>query len=139
MSTQQISIPEDLLRLKASADLESVSLSSLARKGTSVLQKILSTAQAVVVKVQGQGAMVTLSQGQYDEMVALIDQLQQLQNEQSDDGFTQALSQHFDELVADMNRPGAAQATNAVLFGSPASLNETYRPGDTETHTKSGN
>lgn len=130
MQTERITIPEDLLRLKPFADLDSVSMSSLARKGTSVLQQIISTAQAVAVKIQGQGAMVTLSQRQYDEMVALI---HQLHAEHVDDGFTQALSQRFDKLVAHMNQPGAAQATDAVLFGDPASLNNTYRPGATES------
>lgn len=130
MSDKRITIPEDLLHLKPSDALESVSMSKLARKGTSVLQQILATAQAVSVKIQGQGAMVTVSQRQYDEMVALI---RQLQEEKSEDGFIQTLSQRFDRLIASMDQPGAAQATETALFGDPASLNKTYRPGVTES------
>jgi len=130
MSAEQITIPEDLLHLKPSNALESVSMSKLARTGTAVLRQITATAQAVHVKVQGQGAMVTVSQRQYDEMVELI---RQLQAETSDDGFTRVLGRRFDDLLAKMNRPGAAQATDGALFGDPASLNETYRPGETES------
>jgi hypothetical protein len=32
-----------------------------------------------------------------------------------------------------MNRPGAANATGEALFGEPAELDRTYRPGATET------
>ena len=130
MSAEQITIPEDLLHLKPSNALESVSMSKLARTGTAVLRQITATAQAVNVKVQGQGAMVTVSQRQYDEMVELI---RQLRAETSDDGFTRVLGQRFADLVAKMNRPGSAQATDAALFGAPVSLNETYRPGETES------
>lgn len=130
MSVERITIPEDLLRLKPSDALESVSMSRLARTGTAVLRQITATAEAVTVKVQGQGAMVTLSQHQYDEMVQLI---RRIQEEKSEDGFPQMLSQQFDQLVAGMNRPEAAQATEAALFGDPAALNKTYRPGTTET------
>lgn len=132
MRHDDIVIPKDLLRLKHSADLESVSMSSLARKGTLVLQQVVATAQAVMVKIQGHGAMVTVSQRQYDEMVDLIHRLQQ--DDKDGDDFTQALSQRFDALVARMNQPGAAQATETALFSSPASLNKTYRPGTTETN-----
>ena len=129
MSSPPISIPDDLLQLKPSDDLESVSMSRLARTGTAVLRQLTATAQAVAVKVQGQGAMVTLSQRQYDEMVALIGQLR---DAQSDDGFTEALRQEFDELVTQMNRPGASEATGRALSGDPASLNDSYQPGATE-------
>ena len=130
MSADHITIPEDLLQLKPSDALQSVSMSQLARTGTTVLRQITATSQAVTVKVQGQGAMVTMSQRQYDEMIALIRRIQQ---ETSGDGFTQVLSQRFDELVAGMNRPGAAQAIDTALFGDPAALNKSYRPGATET------
>ena len=130
MSAEPITIPEDLLNLKPSEALESVSMSTLARTGTAVLRKITATAQAVTVNIQGQGAMVTVSQRQYDEMVELI---QQLQEKKSDDGFTEALSQRFDELIAGMNRSGGARATDAALFGDPASLNNSYQPGATES------
>ena len=130
MSADHITIPEDLLQLKPSDALQSVSMSQLARTGTTVLRQITATSQAVTVKVQGQGAMVTMSQRQYDEMIALIRRIQQ---ETSGDGFTQVLSQRFDELVAGINRPGAAQAIDTALFGDPAALNKSYRPGATET------
>jgi len=130
MSAHTINIPDDLLQLKPSDALESVSMSKLARAGTAVLRKITASAQAVTVKVQGQGAMVTLSQHQYDEIVTLI---QRLQAEKSDDGFTQALGQRFDDLIVKMGRPGSAEATNAVLFGDSVSLNQSYRPGVTES------
>jgi len=129
MPTDRITIPEDLLRLQPSAALESVSMSTLARTGTAVLQHILSTAQAVAVKIQGQGAMVTLSQRQYDEMIDLIRKLQQ---EQEDDGFTRGLSRRFDALTAQMNRPGANHAVDTALFGDVDSLNQSYGPGSTE-------
>ena len=130
MRTEDIVIPEDLLRLKHSNELENVSMSRLARKGTSVLLRIMATAQAVMVKIQGHGAMVTVSQRQYDEIVDLIHRLHQ---DAARDDFTQTLGQRFDALVAGMNQPGVARATEATLFGDPASLNKTYHPGTTET------
>lgn len=130
MSSAKITIPEDLLRLKPFNALESVPMSSLARKGTLVLQKVTSTAQAVAIKIQGQGAMVTLSQRQYEEMIELI---HTLDAEKPRDEFIQSLSQHFDELMTQMNQPGGAQATEAALFGDTAALNKTYKPGVTET------
>jgi hypothetical protein len=130
MRTEDIMIPEDLLQLKHSTELENVSMSSLARKGTSVLQRIMATAQAVMVRIQGHGAMVTVSQRQYDEMVDLIHRLRQ---DQAGDNFTRTMSQRFDALVAGLNQPDVAQATEAALFSDPASLNKTYRPGATET------
>jgi len=130
MASQSILIPDDLLRLKPSEALESVSLSTLARRGTAVLQQMTSTAQAVAVKVQGQAAMVTISQRQYDEMLALIHQLQE---EQEDDGFARALSRRFDDLAAQMSEPGAASATDDALFGDPDALARAYRPGATES------
>ena len=130
MRTEDIMIPEDLLRLKHSTELENVSMSSLARKGTSVLQRIIATAQAVLVKIQGHGAMVTVSQRQYDEIVDLIQRLQQAR---SGDDFTQDLGRRFDALVAGMNQPGALRRTEAALFDDPVSLNKTYHPGTTET------
>ena len=129
MAAERIKIPEDLLCLKPSEALESVSMSKLARTGTAVLRQLTASAQAVTVKIQGQGAMVTVSQRQYDEMVELI---RRLHENEGDDGFARTLSQRFDELVAGMNRPGAAQATDAALFGEPDKLNSNYRPGATE-------
>ena len=126
----QIRIHEDLLHLKTSDALEHVSMSQLARQGTAVLRMIRETAQAVTVSIQGQDAMVTVPRRQYDEMVALI---QQMQDVESGDGFELALAQKFDCLVAEMNRPGAADTTTAALFGDPADLNRNYRPGTTET------
>lgn len=132
MSSGKITIPEDLLQLKPFDALDSVPMSSLARKGTSVLQQVMSTAQAVAIKIQGQGAMVTISQHQYDEMIELIHTINE---EESKDGFIQSLSQQFDDLMIQMNQPGAAQATEASLFGDADTLNKAYRPGVTETKT----
>lgn len=129
MSSDNITIPDDLLCLKPFAALESVPMSKLARKGTSVLQQVVSKAQAVAIEVQGQGAMVTLSQHQYEEMVELI---QALNVEKSNSGFIQSLTQQFDTLMQQMNQPDAAQATQAALFGDPDSFNKTYQPGSTE-------
>jgi hypothetical protein len=129
MFSRHITIPDDLLHLKTSDLLESISMSKLARTGTSVLRRITASAQAVSVKVQGQGAMVTVSQHQYNEIVELIRQIQEAQDK---DDFTELLSQRFDELVEDMNRPGAEQAMGEALFADPASLNANYRPGTTE-------
>ena len=129
MAADKITISEDLLCLKPFDALDSVPMSKLARKGTSVLQKVVSTAQAVAVKVQGQGAMVTISQRQYDEMVELI---QAISEENSRDGFIQSLNQQFDELLVRMNEPGAAQAAEAALFADPSALNKAYQPGVTE-------
>jgi len=130
MSSTKITIPEDLLRLKPSNALDSLSMSSLARKGTSVLQQVTSTAQAVSIKIQGQGAMVTLSQHQYDEMIELI---HTLYTEKPRDEFIQSLSEQFDDLMIRMNQPDAAQATETALFGDTDALNKTYQPGVTET------
>ncbi|MES9850330.1 MAG: hypothetical protein ABW170_00675 [Candidatus Thiodiazotropha sp. L084R] len=129
MYSRAITIPEDLLHLKPSDTLESVSMSKLARTGTSVLRQVIATSQAVAVKVQGQGAMVTVSQHQYDEMVELI---RQIQEDEDESDFTRLLSLRFDELVDDMNQPGAAEAIDAALFTDPATLNDNYRPGATE-------
>ena len=130
MSAERVPIPEDLLHLKLSDKLDSVSMSQLARHGSAILRKLMTTEQAVAVKVQGQGAMVTVSQRQYDELVTLVSRLQE---ERAEDGFTQVLGQQFDRLVAAMNRPGAANATGEALFGEPAELDRTYRPGATES------
>jgi len=130
MPFSRISIPDDLMDLKPSSDLQSVSMSSLARKGTAVLRQLTDTAQAVAVRIQGHGSMVTMSQRQYDEMVAL---LQQLRQSSSDDGFTQALGERFDTLVATINLPGAATAMDAALFTDADTLNSNYHPGATET------
>jgi PHD/YefM family antitoxin component YafN of YafNO toxin-antitoxin module len=130
MPFDKITIPNDLMDLKPSSDLQSVSMSSLARKGTALLRQLTDTAQAVAVKIQGHGAMVTLSQRQYDEMVAL---LQQLRQDNSDDGFTRALGERFDTLVATMNQPGAPAAMDAALFTEAETLNSNYCPGATET------
>ena len=132
MPADKITIPDGLLRLKPSDALESVSMSKLAREGTSVLQQILTSAQAVAVKVQGQGSMVTLSQHQYDEMVELIHLIQE---EKSEDGFTRALSQEFDELTTRMTLPDAARTTEKALFADPVTLNKSYQPGKTEAKT----
>ncbi len=132
MSSDKITIPEGLLRLKPFDALDSVPMSKLARKGTSVLQQVISSAQAVAIKVQGQGAMVTLSQHQYDEMVEFIHAINE---EKSGDGFLQSLNQQFDELMIRMNQPGAAQATEVALFGDPDTLNTAYQPGVTESKT----
>lgn len=51
------------------------------------------------------------------------------------DGFTQSLSQQFDELMARMNQPDAARATEAALFVDPAARNKAYHPDVTETKT----
>ncbi len=135
MSSDKITIPDDLLHLKPFAALESVSMSRLARKGTSVLQQVTSRAQAVAIKVQGQGAMVTVSQHQYDEMIELIQVLskEKSQEEISRGGFIQSLTQQFDALMIQMNQQEAAEVTEAALFNHPDSLNEAYRPGATET------
>jgi PHD/YefM family antitoxin component YafN of YafNO toxin-antitoxin module len=130
MPFDKITIPNDLMDLKPSSDLQSVSMSSLARKGTALLRQLTNTAQAVAVKIQGHGAMVTLSQRQYDQMVAL---LQQLRQDSSDDDFTRALGERFDTLVATMNQPGAPAAMDAALFTEAETLNSNYCPGATET------
>lgn len=130
MPFDRITIPNDLMDLKPSSDLQSVSMSSLARKGTALLRQLTDTAQAVAVKIQGHGSMVTLSQRQYDEMVTL---LQQLRQDSSDDGFTQVLGERFDTLVATMNQAGAATSMDAALFTKEDALNSNYRPGATET------
>jgi len=122
-------IPDDLMHLKPSALLESVSMSKLARSGTEVLRNLVAKEQPMAVRVQGQGAMVTLSQHQYDEMVELI---HNLQSQSSEDDFTRLLGKRFDSLMAGMNQPGAAEAAHQALFSDVASLNESYQPGETE-------
>ncbi len=130
MTAVKINIQDKLLRLQPSDKLKSVSMSHLARNGTLVLRQMMTSAQPVAVKIQGHDAMVTLSQKQYDEMVALIHQLLE---EPSEDGFTQVLGNRFDKLVAKMNQPNAAIDTAAALFSHPVELNQSYRPGATET------
>ncbi len=56
MPANKFTIPQELMWLKPSADLESVSMSSLARKGTAVLRRLTDTTQAVAVKVQVPGS-----------------------------------------------------------------------------------
>ena len=130
MPLARITIPSNLADLKFSADLQSISMSTLARKGTAMLRGLTESAQAVTVKIQGQGAMVALSQHQYDEIITL---LVQLRRAESDDGFTQALSERFDSMVAVMNQRGAGEAMDAALFTDTNSLNANYKPGTTET------
>lgn len=129
MHGERVDIPEKLMQLKPSAALESVSMSKLARTGTAVLRQILATDQAVTVEIQGQGAMVTLSQRQYDEMVAVIHRLGEVKTEND---FSEVLSRQFDELVAEMNQAGATRAMDSALFADPQTLNASYRPGATE-------
>ncbi len=121
-----------LRRLKPSSELETVPVSRLARKGTELLSRITETSEAVAVQVQGVGSMVTLSRRQYDEIVALVDQLGAIPQ---DDGFGEALGARFDALVERMNQPGADQTTDEALFGDVEHLNRSYRPGATETET----
>jgi len=135
MSFDRTTIPDDLMHLKPSDDLQSVSISNLARKGTALLRQLTDTAQAVTVKIQGHGSMVTLSQRQYDEMVAL---LQQLRQDNVDDGFTQVLGKRFDSLVATMNQSSSAAAMDTALFADTDTLNNNYRPGATETAGDNG-
>jgi hypothetical protein len=52
------------------------------------------------------------------------------------DEFDRALSEHFDELIAKMSKPGAAEATCKVLFGDIEELQRCYKPGSTETRQK---
>ncbi len=126
MTIRHISIPDDLMLLKSSDDLQSVSMTQLARKGTAILRQLTESNQAVAVKIQGQGAMVTLSQRQYDEMIEL---LQQLRQESEDDGFLEALAEQFDVLSARMSD---AESAGKALFTEAEYLNRHYRPGDTE-------
>lgn len=131
MSVEKYMISDNLLRLKPSDALEKVSMSKLARTGTSVLQHVMTSSQAMAVTIQGHSAMVTLSHHQYDELVALI---RHVHDEQAEDGFTAALSHRFDELIADMNKADAARKIDSALFADPAALNKTYQPGLTETN-----
>ncbi len=126
MTVRHIPIPDDLKLLKSSADLESVSMSQLARKGTAILRQLVESNQAVAVRVQGQGAMVTLSQRQYDELIELLRQLRQ---ESEDDGFLEALAEQFDELSARMSD---SESAGKALFTEAENLNRHYQPGDTE-------
>jgi hypothetical protein len=73
--------------------------------------------------------MVALSSQQYDEMVAMINEL----NEAQSDGFAQALSQQFDVLVERMNQADAETAIDEALFSGSDVLNASYQPGDTES------
>lgn len=130
MSSKRINISDELRHLQPSDALEKVSMSTLARQGTRVLQRISDTAQAIAVNIQGKGAMVTVSQRQYDEMVQLIQQLSAHQS--TDAEFTASLSQGFEDLVTQMNTPDAPEQLDQALFGSPSSLNESYRPDRTE-------
>jgi len=57
----------------------------------------------------------------------------QIDEEQAGVRFPEALAQRLDDLIAQMNRPGAAQAVESALLADPATLNRTYRPGATET------
>jgi len=130
MSSDNIKIHKDLLQLKPFDSLDSISMSRLARMGTSVLRQVVSTTQAMAINIQGHGAMVTMSQRQYDEMIKLI---QSIKDDKSPDHFIQSLNQEFDALVEKMSHPTASQSTDKALFGEPEALNETYRPGVTET------
>lgn len=134
MSKRLIQVPEDLQQLKPSSDLETVSVSRLARKGTELLSQLTESSQAVAVQVQGLGSMVTLSRRQYDEMIELV---RLLSDESVDDDFTRTLSEHFDSMIATMNQPGASDAVDAALFADADTLNASYRPGTTETDTGS--
>lgn len=51
----------------------------------------------------------------------------------TDDGFEEALAQHFERLAGKMKQPGFAEAVEKALFSGPEVLSQSYRPGTTET------
>ena len=63
----------------------------------------------------------------------MVNLIRRLMSEQEDDGFNQVLSERFDTLVAAMNVPDAAEATQSALFADPTTLSKHYSPGTTET------
>jgi len=127
---QNVIVPEDLMFLQPSEELPHISMSSLARKGTELLRTQVDKMQPVSVKVQGAGSMVTISQRQYDEIVALIQSLRK-----PEDGMSKYLSDRFDALVAGM-RDGAGERAHDTLFSTTDDgLNKAYRLGDTETYS----
>jgi hypothetical protein len=129
MASQNSKAAKARTPLKPVSELESVSVSRLARRGTELLSRLTASSQGVAVRVQGVGSMVALSSQQYDEMVALINEL----NEAQDDGFAQALNQQFDRLVEQMNQADARAAIDEALFSGSDVLNASYQPGDTES------
>ncbi len=137
MATRELKASESLRKLKPSAELETVPVSRLARKGTELLSELVESSQAVAVQVQGVGSMVTLSRRQYDELVALVQGLGEENIEGEDDGFARALRERFDALVSTMNRSGGQRAVDEALFGDVDRLNASYQPGDTESDADS--
>ena len=124
-------IPDSLRRIKPSCELESVPVSRLARKGSEVLSQITATGEAVAIKVQGMGSMVTMSRTQYDAMVEQL--LQADEGSAADDAFRTALARRFDAIAATWDRPDFSSAVDRALFDNEAGLNASYRPGATET------
>ncbi|MEM7706704.1 MAG: hypothetical protein AAF358_14185 [Pseudomonadota bacterium] len=122
-------IPESLRDLKPSEALDSLSMSQLARNGSAILRSLMETEGAVTVKVQGQGAMVTLSQRRYDELVALI---RSLETPPESDRLTEALRSEFDALKSAMANEDASDTADKALFGGVDTLRKSYRPGETE-------
>jgi hypothetical protein len=129
MASQNSKAAKTRTPLKPVSELESVPVSRLARRGTELLSRLTASSQGVAVRVQGVGSMVALSSQQYDEMVAMINEL----NEAQSDGFAQALSQQFDVLVERMNQADAETAIDEALFSGSDVLNASYQPGDTES------
>jgi hypothetical protein len=54
----------------------------------------------------------------------------------TDDDFQESLKKHFDDLVAEMNKPGAKEAYESLLSADVAELNENFAPGLTEFLSK---
>jgi len=47
--------------------------------------------------------------------------------------FKKELQRHFDNLTANMQRPGYAEAVESALFSDPDKLKQHYRPGFIES------
>ncbi|MEM1411246.1 MAG: hypothetical protein AAGH19_02730 [Pseudomonadota bacterium] len=115
--------------LKPADELEPITATRLARGSNAVLRALADSDQAVSVTVQGQPALVAMSQRRYD---ALVQAVTASKPHATDTSFTEQLTQRFDALVAEMKAPGAAQAASDVLFGDLATMNAAHRPGTTE-------
>jgi PHD/YefM family antitoxin component YafN of YafNO toxin-antitoxin module len=118
--------PRTPLAWPAVDELDEVSTTHIARNGSAALRTMLETDRPLAVTLNRQTAWIAISRQQYEALRAQA-AAGQRDAPQGDDPLLTALSERFDELCGAIAGQGAQ--THEALFGSPASLAESYAPG----------
>jgi hypothetical protein len=108
-------------------ELDEVSTTHIARNGSAALRTMLETDRPLAVTLNRQTAWIAISRQQYEALRAQAAAAGKLPPSDGDDPLLTALSERFDELCGAIAGQGAQ--THEALFGSPASLAESYAPG----------